>query len=101
MISVSYTHLSRKFIKTYAYLCRELNIKKSDELVPILFFFTNKKMKGNIYIPEKTNIKRGKVFFEEFLSIKYSDVDDYMNRLSESDEIVNMFDNLYKKVRKP
>ena len=90
--------INRKFIKTYAYLIKELNIKKSEEIVPILFFFTNKKMKGNIYIPEKLNIKRGKNFFEEFLSIKYDDVDNYMKNLSEKSDIIKMFEELYKKV---
>lgn len=53
-----FVDINRKFIKTYAYLARELGIKTSDEFVPIIFFFTNKKMKGNIYVPEHTNIKR-------------------------------------------
>ena len=57
-------------------------------------------MKGNIYIPENTNIRRGKQFFDEFLSIKYDDVDNYLQNLSESDEVIEMFDNLYKKVMK-
>lgn len=93
-----FVDINRKFIKTYAYLVRELNIKSTKELVPILFFFTNKKMKGNIYVPERTNIRRGEKFFNEFLSVKYSDVNDYMSSLSESDEIVEMFNELYKKV---
>lgn len=55
-------------------------------------------MKGNIYVPESTNIKRGKKFFDKFLSVKYTDVNDYMSNLSESDEIVEMFNELYRKV---
>ncbi len=95
-----FVDINRKFIKTYAYLVRELDIKTTNDLVPILFFFTNKKMKGNIYVPENTNIKRGKKFFDEFLTVKYSDVDDYMSNLSESDEVVEMFNDLYEKVMK-
>ncbi|MDR0977695.1 MAG: hypothetical protein LBL71_01470, partial [Endomicrobium sp.] len=53
-----FTDINRKFIKTYSYLVKELNIADSAKLVPILFFFTNKKMKDNIYIPEKSNIYR-------------------------------------------
>ena len=52
-------------------------------------------MKGNIYVPEETNIRRGKRFFDEFLSVKYSDVDSYMATLSESDAAKDMFDDLY------
>lgn len=93
-----FVDINRKFIKTYAYLCREFNINNSSQIVPILFFFTNKRMKGNIYIPEKTNIKRGKTFFNEFLHIRYDDVDQYLSTLSESSDVVAMFDELYKKV---
>ena len=93
-----FVDINRKFIKTYAYLTREFNVSTKEELVPILFFFTNKRMKGNIYIPEQSNIKRGKHFFEEFLSVDYSDVDKYMSNLSESDSVVQMFNDLYNKI---
>nr|WP_286033434.1 hypothetical protein [Brachyspira pilosicoli] len=55
-------------------------------------------MKGNIYVPESSNIRRGKRFFDEFLSIKYDDVDNYLQNLSESTDVIKMFDDLYKKV---
>lgn len=90
-----FVDINRKFIKTYAYLVRELPNAK---IKPILFFFNNKKMKGNIYIPESTNIRRGKAFFDEFLNIKYDDVDLYMRNLSESPENIKAFDELYKKI---
>lgn len=93
-----FVDINRKFIKTYAYLADTLEIKSSDELVPILFFFNNKMMKGNIYVPEATNIRRGKSFFNEFLHISYDDVDRYLSTLSESDEVVKMFDELYMRV---
>ena len=87
--------INRKFIKTFAYLSNEF---KEVEIIPILFFFNNKKMKGNIYIPESSNIRRGKRFFDEFLSIKYDDVDNYLQNLSESADVIKMFNDLYKKV---
>lgn len=93
-----FVDINRKFIKTYAYLCREFNTTNASQIVPILFFFTNKKAKGNIYIPERTNIKRGRAFFNEFLHVNYDDVDQYLSTLSESDEVVAMFDELYHKV---
>ena len=57
-------------------------------------------MKGNIYIPEETNIKRGQKFFDEFLSVEYSQVDKYMSDLSESPEVVEAFHELHRKVMK-
>ncbi len=90
--------INRKFIKTYAYLSQEFNIKNYDEIIPILFFFTNKKMKGNIYIPEKNNIMRGKYFFNKFLNVKYSIIEKYINELSENEENIKMFHNLYKSI---
>lgn len=95
-----FVDINRKFIKTYAYLLNEFEINKYDDIVPILFFFSNKKMKGNIYVPESTNIRRGQKFFEEFLTTSYQSVDDYLTELSESKSTVKSFDDLYKKVMK-
>jgi hypothetical protein len=96
-----FVDINRKFVKTYAYLTKELNITNTADLTPILFFFNNKKMKGNPYIPEKTNIRRGEKFFDEFLSnISYKDLNDYMTNLSESNDVKKMFDDLYDKVVK-
>jgi hypothetical protein len=43
---------------------------------------------------------RGKLFFDEFLSVKYQEVNDYMATLSESDVNVQMFDDVYQRVVK-
>jgi hypothetical protein len=93
-----FVDINRKFIKTSAYLINELNITSSEQFKPILFFFNNKKMKGNIYIPEESNIYRGKRFFDEFLDIAYEDVEKYMANLSESDATIDAFNKLYEKV---
>lgn len=90
--------INRKFIKTSAYLIRELNIKKIEDFRPILFFFNNKKMKGNIYVPEKTNIYRGQRFFDEFLNVDYNELEQYMLNISESDDTKRLFDELYNKI---
>jgi len=96
-----FVDINRKFIKTYAYLANELEITNVADLTPILFFFNNKKMKGNPYIPEATNIRRGQAFFDEFLSnISYQELNDYMTNLSENSEVKKMFDDLYDKVVK-
>lgn len=93
-----FVDINRKFIKTSAYLINELNITSYEQFKPILFFFNNKKMKGNIYIPESTNIYRGKRFFDEFLDIDYSDVENYMANISENENTIEMFNQLYNKV---
>lgn len=95
-----FVDINRKFIKTYAYLVKEFNIDENciQKLTPILFFFTNKKMKGNIYIPEKTNIRRGKNFFEEFLTVTYDDVDNYLLNLSEDESTITAFNHLYNNI---
>jgi hypothetical protein len=93
-----FVDINRKFIKTAAYLIKELDIKELEKFKPIIFYFNNKKMKGNIYVPEKTNIYRGKRFFDEFLTVKYEDVEKYMLNLSENNETKKMFDDLYNKV---
>ena len=91
-----YVDINRKFLKTYAYLARELGQKI--KLVPILFYFTNKKMKGNIYVPENEVIYRGKRFFDSFTNIRYEDVDRYMKNISECEKTKKIFDDLYNKI---
>lgn len=95
-----FVDINRKFIKTYAYLVNELKIKSIEELTPILFFFNNKKMKGNPYLPEKTNIRRGERFFEEFLKIKYEELNNFMEHLSESPQTIKLFEDLYNTICK-
>lgn len=94
-----FVDINRKFIKTYAGLARKLNIKNISELKPILYYFNRKIMKGNIYVPEKNYIYRGERLFNEFFTIKYSDLDNCLRGVSEDKEIVKIFDNLYKKIR--
>lgn len=94
-----FVDINRKFIKTYAYLADYLKITDSRQLVPILFFFNNKIMKGNIYIPEETNIYRGERFFNEFLGVSYEMIDKYMAELSENPNTYQIFDDLYNQIR--
>ena len=88
--------INRKLLKTYAYLQKELGEEKI--LKPILFYFNNKKMKGNIYLPENQVIYRGKRFFDTFTNISYDDMDKYIKNISESDETIQAFHNLYHKI---
>jgi hypothetical protein len=89
--------INRKFLKTYAYLQREI---PNMAIKPILFYFNNKKMKGNIYLPENEVIYRGKRFFDNFAKIKYEDMDRYMKEISESEDTKELFKNLFESVVK-
>lgn len=94
-----FVDINRKFLKTYAGLTKVLKTKKQKELKPILYYLNKKIMKGNIYIPEKNNIYRGDKLFNEFFSLKYKDLDNYLRNISEDKEILDIFDKLYKKIR--
>ncbi|WP_322935983.1 restriction endonuclease [Mycoplasmopsis felis] len=91
--------INRKFLKTYCYLLNE-ELGVNTEIIPILFYFNNKIMKGNIYLPEKEVIYRGKRFFEQFLTIDYKELDNYLLKLSENQETINMFNNMYNNILK-
>lgn len=95
-----FVDINRKLIKTYAYLLNKFDIKNCNEIIPILYYFNNKKMKGNIYIPEKTNILIGRSFFEKFLSISYDELEEYLIKLSENKETIEMFNKMYKNIMK-
>lgn len=92
--------INRKLLKTYAYLIRELKIYDINKFKPVLFYFTNKRMKGNIYIPEDEAIFRGKKFFDAFTTIKYEDLEKYMLNISENEATIKQFDDIYKRVVK-
>ena len=89
--------ISRKLLKTYAYLVRELKIYDKNKFRPILVYFTNKKMKDNDFVPEE-EIYRGNRFFEKFTTIKYSDLEKYMLSINENEDTIKQFDKMYNKV---
>lgn len=93
-----FVDINRKLLKTYAYLIREVKIYDINKFKPLLFFFTNKRMKGNIYIPEDECIYRGKKFFDAFTTIKYEDLETYMLNISENESTIKQFDDIYNKV---
>ena len=88
--------LNRKIIKTYAYLVRELGV----DIKPVLFYFNNKKMKGNIYLPEDECIYRGERFFKEFLKFDYGKLQNIFENFAESSENVAQFNKLYQDIMK-
>ncbi len=91
-----FVDINRKLLKTFACIQRELGVET--ELRPILFYFTNKRMKGNIYLPEDLCIYRGKRFFDEFTSIDYSLMDEYIRNISENPYTIKSFDELYSRI---
>lgn len=86
--------LNRKIIKTYAYLVREFGV----DIKPILFYFNNKKMKGNIYLPENECIYRGERFFKEFLKFNYANLQEIFENFAESSENILRFNKLYQDI---
>lgn len=89
-----FVDINRKFIKTYAYLVREFQ----QDIKPILFYFTNKIMKGNIYIPENECIYRGNRFFNTFLNFDYYILENLLENYAESKENIQQFNDLYENI---
>lgn len=94
-----YTDINRKFVKTYVGIANILNTYDKNFFKPILYYMTPKRMKGNIYIPEKQFIYRGDKLFDEFFEVKYSDLDKIMENIGKDKEIIKIFDNLYNDIR--
>ena len=94
-----FVDINRKFIKTYAGLVMELGITSIYKLQPILYYFNQKIMKGNIYVPEKEYISRAADLFNNYFLTKYEDLDKYLKDISEDKEIIKIFDDLYKRIR--
>ena len=90
--------INQKFIKTYAYLVKELDVKAVDELTPIIFYFTNIIKVYNYFVPEGQNIYRGENFFNTFLSITYEDVENALLSFSEDKKTLKKFTDLYNKI---
>ncbi|MBE0409109.1 MAG: restriction endonuclease [Anaerolineales bacterium] len=93
-----FADINRKFIKTWAGLAVRLKLSMADELIPILYYFNPIKRYGPIHIPAR-NIMRGEQLFDRFLQTSYYDVDKYLSEIGEDPEILQMFDDLYKRVR--
>lgn len=93
-----FVDINRKFIKTWAGLAVRYKIRRTSELLPILYYFNPNKRYSPIYVPSK-NIMRGPQLFDRFLQIKYSDVDRYLSEIGDDPEILAMFDSVYDRVR--
>lgn len=90
-----FVDINRKFIKTYAYLTKELGINDKEEFIPILFYFNPARGQKNIYVPEQY-VLRGEEFFNRFLAnITYQEVENLFRETAERDEVKAMFDTLY------
>jgi hypothetical protein len=94
-----YADINRKFIKSYICICNQLNIYDITKFKPILYYLTKKRMKGNIYLPEKEIIYRGDELFDEFFNIQYSHLDIIMSNIGDDKDIIELFDNLYGEIR--
>jgi hypothetical protein len=94
-----YVDINRKFIKTYIGLCNIKKLYDINQFKPILYFLTPKIMKGNIYLPEPQYIYRGERLFNEYFSLTYNDLDNFMRNIGDNEDIKSLFDNLYNKIR--
>jgi hypothetical protein len=93
-----FADINRKFIKTWAGLAVHLKIKKTNELFPIIYYFNSTKRYGPIHTPSR-NIMRGPQLFETFLQTKYDEVDQFLSEIGDDPDILNIFDELYVKIR--
>jgi hypothetical protein len=93
-----FADINRKFIKTWAGLAVHLKIKTPMELIPIIYYFNSTKRYGPIHTPSR-NIMRGPQLFEAFLQSNYNEVDKYLSEIGDDPEILNVFDDLYAKIR--
>lgn len=93
-----FVDINRKILKTYAGLLGAYAIEANVELQPILYYFTRHRRLENIYIPE-SHIRRGPGLFEDFFTLSYDELDEYLNTISEDPDIVGLFDALYENIR--
>ncbi len=94
-----FADINRKFIKTWAGLAVRLKIKRSNELLPIIYYFNAHKRYGPIHTPSR-NIMRGPQLFEKFLQVKYADVDGYLAAIGDDPEILAIFDRVFEQIRR-
>lgn len=93
-----FVDINRKFIKTYAGLVNHLEVTNVRALRPVLYYLNPVKRYGPIYVPS-SNIYRGAQLFDQYFEISFADIDHYLRMLGSDEEIVAIFDNLYKRVR--
>lgn len=93
-----FADINRKFIKTWAGLAVRLGISSPEELMPLIYYFNATKRYGPIHTPSR-NIMRGPQLFDQFLQIRYSDVDRYLSEIGDDPEILRIFDDIYQRVR--
>lgn len=93
-----FVDINRKFIKTFAGLVNQLGIKQLGQLKPIIYYFDSTKRWPSIYTPD-SNVRRGAELFDEYFETKFSDIDFHLRKFSDDENIVAIFDQVYKKVR--
>jgi hypothetical protein len=79
-------------------LVNHLGIKKPAQLKPIIYYFNPTKRWEPIYTPS-SNIYRGAQLFDEYFETKFSDIDSYLRNLGDDENVIVIFDELYKKIR--
>ncbi|MDD3120614.1 MAG: restriction endonuclease [Candidatus Gracilibacteria bacterium] len=93
-----FVDLNRKMIKTYSGLVKTLKIDKKEDFIPILFYMNEKVRYTNSFIPQTTNIIRGRDLFNKFFTIKFEDLDQYLKNIGEDRDVIKLFDDLLNKI---
>lgn len=93
-----FADINRKFIKTWAGLAVRLKITDKSQLTPIIYYFNSTKRYGPIHTPSR-NIMRGSKLFDDYFQTSYSDIDKYLSEIGDDPEVLQIFDDLYNKIR--
>ena len=87
------------FLRNYAGLSEHYKRTLSTKLRPVLGVLSNVRTEMNVYVPSQNVIYGEQLFDEFFPSIKYQDVDAYLRELGDDPAIIQIFDDLYQKIR--
>lgn len=93
-----FVDINRKFLKTFAGIINHLDEQEIVHVKPIIYYFNPTKRWGPIYVPS-THIYRGSQLFDEYFQTSYTDVDRYLRSISDDEEVMSIFDELYRRVR--
>jgi len=85
-------------LKTYSGLIKNLNIRNEKDFIPILYYLNEKVRYTNAFLPQETNIMRGKDFFNKFTKINFEELNNYFKNIGEDKDIIKIFNDLLNKI---
>lgn len=93
-----FVDINRKFIKTFAGVVNHYKVTSVSEISPLIYYFNPLKRWGPVYTPS-SNILRGSQLFDQYFDMDFQSVDRYLRELGDDDEVIKIFDDLYRTVR--